>query len=60
MEPPSSVADRFAGAVPLTGSFTAVTVTLMVSLSLVAEPEPVATMPPKVSVACSVICAEPL
>ena len=39
---------------------TAVTVTLMTSLSLVAAPVPVATMPPNVSVALSVIVAGPL
>ena len=48
------------GALVVTGSLTAVTVTLITSLSLVAMPVPVATIPPNVSVTLSVIVAAPL
>ena len=41
-------------------SLTAVTVTATVLLSLVAEPEPVATTPPKLSVTLNETCAVPL
>ena len=56
----SSFTEALAGAVPVTGSFAALTVTLITSLSLVPAPVPVATIPPTSSVTCNVMVAEPL